>query len=959
LTAQTVQKTAMSMRLGHRPGEVIDRGREFTFTWNGEEYPAYGGDTIISALAACGERIFSRSFKYHRPRGLLSASFVDPGCIVQVDDEPNVRGAHRRVEPGMVVSPQGVWPSLEYDIKSANGAFGRFLSAGFYYKTFIKPRRLWPVYRRMLRRFSAGGKVSANSAQGYFDKRYAHPDVIVAGGGPAGMAAAVAAADAGAKVLLVEEEYELGGHLRWGDEAELAALRGLREEVASTSGIEVMTNSVVNGRYDDNWVAVMQRNLPHVEERLVKARAKTLVVAPGLIERPYVFEGNDTPGVILSTAARRLINLYAVKPGERAVVFSANESGDAAAEDLARSGVEVARVVDARRGGDIVRVKGGKGVSNVECADGAEIECDLLVTAVGWSAPTSLINMAGDRPVYNEKAARFFSSSLPDSVLTCGGIAGDGTLDELLAHAGATGSEAARRATRIARSVRAGVPQRADEQEEPEPESSPGEIPELPLYEHPALFGGKTHGIVDYSEDVTSKDIIAAEKEGYDSIELVKRYTTVTMGPTQGKLESVNAVAIMAEATGRTIEETGTTVWRPPYSPITLGALAGRISEPVRYSPMQPWHEIRGAKPLVAGAWIRPDHYGDPASEVLNVRENVGIIDVTPLGKFDLRGPDVPKLLNHLYVNRWDNLDVGAVRYGAMCLEDGVVFDDGVTGRLGPERYIMTTTSSGASGAWEWIDNWLQTTHPGWQIHVTPVTTAYASINVAGPKSRALLLRLTEGVDLSPDAFPYMRVRTGRIAGVDDCFMWRIGFTGELSYEVHVPAAYGPHVWETLMQRGADLGVGPFGIEAQRILRLEKGHFIVGQDTDGLTGPYDVGLGRMVRLDKDDFAGKPELVWQSEIKGRPRLVGLQPHDGSLVPPEASQIVEGENKIVGRITSSRMSPTLGRSISLGFVAPHLTTPGTKVMVQLPGGERIPASVTPHHAHYDPEGTRQRG
>ncbi len=958
MTTQTVPKTAMSMRLGPRPGEVIDRGREFTFTWNGDEYPAYRGDTIISALAACGERIFSRSFKYHRPRGLLSASFVDPGCMVQVDDEPNVRGAHRRVEPGMVVSPQGVWPSLEYDVKSANGALGRFISAGFYYKTFIKPRRLWPVYRRMLRRFSAGGKVSPNSAQGYFDKRYAHPDVIVAGGGPAGMAAAVAAAESGAQVLLVEEEHELGGHLRWGNEADLEALRGLRDEVARTPGIEVMTNSVVNGRYDDNWVAVMQRNLPHVEERLVKARAKTLVAAPGLIERPYVFEGNDTPGVILSTAARRLINLYAVKPGTRAVVFSANGSGDAAVEDLGRSDVEVVRVVDARMGGDVVRVKGGKGVRSVECADGTEIECDLLVTAVGWTAPTSLMNMAGDRPVYNEKAARFFSSYLPDDVLTCGGIAGDGTLGELLAHASATGGEAARRAAKSARRLRGGSPQ-ATEAQDPESRTPPEEIPELPVYEHPALFRGRTHGIVDFSEDVTSKDLVAAEKEGYDSIELVKRYTTVTMGPAQGKLETVNAVAIMAAATGRTIAETGTTVWRPPYAPVTLGALAGRIFEPVRYSPMQPWHERRGAQPLVAGAWIRPDHYGDPASEVLGVRKNVGIIDVTPLGKFDLRGPDVPRLLNHLYVNKWDNLGVGAVRYGVMCLEDGVVFDDGVTGRLGPERYIMTATSSGAAGVWEWIDNWLQTAHPEWRIHITPVTTAYASINVAGPKSRELLLRLTDGVDLSPDAFPYMRVRTGRIAGVDGCFMWRIGFTGELSYEIHVPAAYGLHMWEALMQRGADLGVGPFGVEAQRILRLEKGHFIVGQDTDGLTGPYDVGLGRMVKLDKDDFTGKPELVWQSGRNDRFRLVGLQPHDGSLVPPEASQIVQGKSEIVGRITSSRMSPTLGRSICLGFVAPHLTTPGTKVIVQLPHGGRIPASVTPHHAHYDPEGTRQRG
>jgi sarcosine oxidase subunit alpha len=583
------------------------------------------------------------------------------------------------------------------------------------------------------------------------------------------------------------------------------------------------------------------------------------------------------------------------------------------------------------------------------------VECDLLVTATGWTAPTSLLNMAGDRPVYSEKAARFFPSRLPDDVLATGGIVGDGSLDELLAHASATGREAARRSTRTAARWRSSIPQSLDSREEPYAE--PVEIPGLPVEEHPALFQGRTHGIVDYSEDVSSKDIVGAVKEGYDSVELAKRYTTATMGPAQGKLETVNTVAVLAEATGRTIRETGTTVWRPPYAPITLGALAGRIFEPVRYSPMQPWHEMHGAKPLVAGPWIRPDHYGDPAAEVLNVRENVGIIDVTPLGKFDLRGPDVTKLLEMLYVNRWESLDVGAVRYGVMCLEDGVIFDDGVTGRLDSERYIMTTTSSGAASVWEWIDNWLQTAHPEWRIHVTPVTTAYASINVAGPNSRELLRHLTEGVDLSPDAFPYMRVRTGCIAGVEDCFMWRIGFTGELSYEIHVPAAYGLHVWEALMEAGTDLGIGPFGVEAQRILRLEKGHLIVGQDTDGLTRAHGAGLGPLVKLDKDDFAGKPELVWWGEQDHDFRLVALQPLDGAAVPPEASQIVEWK-KIVGRITSSRMSPTLGRSICLGFVAPHLAEPETTVTVRLRDGSTVPARVMPQNAHFDPEGSRQR-
>ncbi|MGI8909491.1 MAG: 2Fe-2S iron-sulfur cluster-binding protein, partial [Rubrobacteraceae bacterium] len=378
-------KTGADMRLGPQPGEVIDRGQWFTFTWNGEEFPAFGGDTIISSLAAAGERVFSRSFKYHRPRGLLTASFLDPGCMVQVGDEPNVRGSHRRVEAGMEVSAQNVWPSLRFDAKSINRHLGRFLPPGFYYKTFIKPQRLWPTYERVLQRFAGGGRVFPDSPHGHYDKRYAHPDVVVAGGGPAGMSAAVAAAEAGAQVLLVEEEHELGGHLRWGDGEDLAALRELREAVARTPGIEVMTDSVVAGRYDGNWVAVLQRNLGHVEERLVKARAKVMVVAPGLIERPYVFEGNDLPGVMLSTAARRLINLYAVKPGERTVVLTANAEGDAAVADLESASVEVVRVEDARRGGDIVRVHGSGGVRAVEFGDGTKVECDLVVTATGWT----------------------------------------------------------------------------------------------------------------------------------------------------------------------------------------------------------------------------------------------------------------------------------------------------------------------------------------------------------------------------------------------------------------------------------------------------------------------------------------------------------------------------------------------------------------------------------------------
>ncbi|HZI97867.1 MAG TPA: 2Fe-2S iron-sulfur cluster-binding protein [Actinomycetales bacterium] len=929
-------------RLGVQPGELLDRNRPLTFTWDGRRHIGYAGDTIASALAASGTRVLSRSFKYHRPRGILTASFVDPGCTVQVGAEPNVRAAHRRLQAGMVVEPQNVWPSLRYDVRAANQLVGRFLTAGFYYKTFIKPQRLWPLYERVLERFAAGGRVVAgpgpgHDEQGYYDQRYAHPDVVVAGAGPAGIGAALAAAQAGAQVLLVEEEYEVGGHLRWGGAEDLASLRELRAALEREPGVEVLVDSVVLGRYDDNWVSVLQRGLGHVTERLVKARTPALVAAPGLIERPYVFEGNDLPGVMLGTAVRRLVNLYAVRPGDRAVALVANPEGDAAVADLDRAGVDVVAVADARLGEGLRRAVGRGGLKAVELADGRVVECDLLVVSTGWTAPTSLLNMAGNEPVYDSTAARFRpGDGLPSSVLAAGGLVGDGSTEDLAAHGSTVGAAAAARAG----FGQAQVP------------------PSLPVLPHPGLFRASTHGFVDFSEDVSSADIVAAAAEGYDSSELVKRYTTATMGPSQGKLETVNTVAVLADAVGGTLEDLGTTVWRPPYAPVSLGALAGRSMQPVRRSPMHGWHAAHGARWLVAGQWLRPDRYGEPGAEVRAVRDGVGIIDVTPLGKLDLRGPDVPKLLEHVYVNRWSTLEVGSVRYGVMCSEDGVVMDDGVTGRLGPDRYLMSTTSSGAAAVWEHLEVVLQTEHPQWRVHVTPLTTAYASINIAGPRSRELLARVSDGVDLAPEVFGYMRVRTGRVAGVDDCFMWRIGFTGELSYEIHVPASYGLAVWEALLDHGSDLGVAPFGVEAQRILRLEKGHIVVGQDTDGLTDAFEAGLGALVKLDKEDFVGRPELAGRRSGQRR-SLVGIQTVDPLVVPPEASQVVGATGRLVGRITSSRMSPTLGRSIALGFVPTELAEPGSEVTVALPDGRRVTATVTATTAHVDPEGSRLRG
>lgn len=943
----------MTMRLPPQPDEIIDRSRSVRFTWRGKSHAGFEGDTIVSALSAAGVDVFSRSFKYHRPRGVLTASYLDPNTMVQVDDEPNVRGGHRRVTEGAAVAAQNAWPSLDLDLKAANQLVSRFLSPGFYYKTFIEPASFRSLYSAVLRRFSSGGVVPDRIPTGRYDARFAHPDVVVAGGGPAGMAAALAAADEGASVLLVDEEPDLGGHLRYTTGTADHRQR-LVSAVVSHPGIEVLTDSVVTGRYEQNWLGINQRSHPRSVERLVKARAKALVVAAGKIERPYVFEGNDLPGVMLATAVQRLINLYAVKPGHTAVVLTANQTGDASIEDLRRAGVEVAAVVDARSDADVVRALGSKRVRTVELSDGRSIDADLLVTSVGWTTPTSLLNMAGVRPTYRPDAARFIPADLPEGVFATGGITGDGSIEKLVEHATLVGVAAGRHGLSVRSRWQHATPSVTDPIQAPPP---PPDLPDLAPAPHPELYRSTTHGFVDFSEDVTSKDLFSAADEGFDSMELSKRYTTVTMGPIQGKLEVGNAVAVHAEATGMAIADIGTTTWRPPYAPMSLGALAAATHHPERRSPMQSWHDDHGAHRMRAGDWIRPEHYGNPATEVTNVRTNVGVIDVSPLGKIDLRGRDVPRLLEMVYVNKWSRLDAGRVRYGVMTAEDGVVMDDGVTARLAEDHWYMTTTSGGAGRVWNWLDEWLQTSFPHWDVRMTAVTDGYAGINVAGPRSRALLERLTD-IDVSREAFPYMSVRSGTVAGVGDCRILRIGFTGELSYEIHVPAGYGLGVWESLLDAGSDLGVKPFGIEAQRVLRLEKGHFIVGQDTDGLTQAFGLGIDGLVRLDKPDFSGRLELVWQRADGTHKRLVALQPVDPSLVPPEAAQLIEGR-EIVGRITSSRFSPTLGRSICLGQVLPHLAAAGTRITVRLPNGADSLVQVHSHHAHFDPEGARLHG
>jgi sarcosine oxidase, subunit alpha len=923
-----------ALRLDPQPGEVIDRSRRVEFSWNGRTYDAYDGDSVVSALMAAGQRSLSRSFKFHRRRGVLTADQHDPNCFFTIDGQPNMPGAHVQVRHGMVARSQNVWPTLELDARSANQALGRFLGAGFYYKTFMAPRALRGSYQAVLQRFSPGGQLGAAEEGAYYDKRFLFHDVVVAGAGPAGIAAALGAAEAGARVLLVEEDHAVGGHLRWGGPADLALLRELRRSLEAAERVDVLVDSTVFGRYDQNWVGVHERAPADGEavERLHKGRPRTLIVATGLLERPWVFPGNDLPGVLLSTAARRLVGLHAVRPGQRAVVLSANGDGDAAAEQLEAVGCGVVRV-DARKGHTVRRAMGRGALAAVELSDGHRIEADVLVTATGWTAQSSLLSMSGIPLIFDMNASRYVPAEQERTdVVATGGLVGDGSREQLVEHGAAVGRAAGYQTAAVAAA------------------------PALSPKSHPALFTSGTDGIVDFSEDVSAHDIRDAAHEGYSSIELAKRYTTATMGPTQGLYSVINTSAVLAEATGRSIEDTGTPTSRPPYSPVSIGALAGRRFHPERETAMHPWHVQAGATFMHAGEWLRPQHYGDPLSEARNVRETVGVIDVSTLGKFELSGTDVARLLNLLYVNSWSKLGVGSVRYGVMCTEDGIVLDDGVTGRLTPTRYLLSATSSGAGRVANWLRAWQSALGENLDVAVTDVTDAFASLNVAGPRSRDVLRPLIEAASVEADGLGYMKAARATVAGVPNCFLWRIGFTGELSYELHVPAGYGLHVWEAVLERGREFGIRPFGVDAQRTLRIEKGHAVVGQDTDALTGPDAIGLGSLVKSEKLDMAGRPELVHRQASHEPPpyRLVGLQT-TSSEVPPESTQLIAA-GRPVGRITSSCWSPTLNRPVCLALVAPEHATPGERLQLLAVDGSLLPVRVTDELAQVDPEGNR---
>ena len=958
-------------RLPPKPGEVIKRDDLFSFSFDRKTYQAYPGDTIASALAAAGVKVFSRSFKYHRPRGLMCCAGHCPNCLVQVGDEPNVRACVRPVEPDMSISTQNAWPSLKRDVMSLTSLVDRLLPAGFYYKAFIRPRFLWPTFERILRRAAGLGKVNPDTPSGHYGKQYLHADIAVVGGGPAGLSAALAAAEKGARVLLFDENYDLGGHQRFTPSMGESPLPELLEAVNRTPNLTVYSDTTVLACYEENWLAATNG------DRLFKIRARSLIFATGAYEQPLLFDNNDLPGVMLGSAVLRLLNLYRLIPGRLALIVTANDDGWTVAAELQAAGTKVVVVVDERKSIESPQVQqvidDGAGVlwgHTIVAADGPgavglamiapldergqvnpsamrQVHCDLIVVSVGWAPANGLLYQAGGRVAYDHQQAEFLPESLPPGIFAAGRLAGNYNLSTQMAGARLTGMQAAAfldLGDLPTEEEQAAV--KANKLSEPHRTSSLVYVP------------GKKKQFLCFCEDVTKKDLDLSIAEGYNSIELLKRYSTISMGPCQGKMCSQNTIHLCARANDQAIEETGMTTARPPMTTVALGVLAGQNMEPIRVTPVHDWHIDRGAKMMIAGLWLRPEHYGDPLDEVQAVRQRIGLIDVSTLGKLKLTGPGVPDLLDRLYVNRWQKVEVGRIRYGLMCNDEGIIMDDGVTARVAEQEWYMTTTSSGATAIYEWIQWWLQS---GWGegVQVTDLSEVYIAFNLAGPKARAVLQTLTEA-DVSKETFPYLHLRDVSLAGVS-CRLLRIGFTGELSYEIHCPAGFGQYVWDSLMAAGEPFGITPYGVEAQRVLRLEKAHIIIGQDTDALSDPISADLAWAVKLDKGDFLGQRPLLRIAKEGPRQRLVGYKLLNVDVIPEEGLQIVKrganGQLNIIGWVTSSRYSPTLGEGIGLCWLPVDMAEKEGTSFTILRNGSFVEASVH-HGSFYDPPGKRLR-
>jgi sarcosine oxidase subunit alpha len=960
-------------RLPPLAGELIDRTRAVTFTFEGARYHGFAGDTVSSALSANGVRVLGRSFKYHRPRGLLSAANHDVNAMVQVRDGrrnlPNVRADVTPVQADWRISAVNTRGGLERDRLAALDRLAPFLPVGFYYKAF-HGKRLFPRWERMFRRLTGLGEVDLAAPRLVTAKRYEFCDVLVVGAGPAGLAAAQAAAEHGASVLLIDENAAPGGsgcYARAGGSSTSDRTTALIAAVRAEPRIRLMPRSFAVGYYADHWVALS------TPECLVKVRARSVIIAQGAYEQPAVFRGNDLPGVMLASAGQRLLYRYAVGTATRLAVLTANAEGYAAALDAAARGITIIAVLDlraepgaqsqplraelARRGVPVL-----VGVRPIE-AHGAEggiasfafqqlvsgqarderLSLDGLWLSVGFAPANALLHQAGARLRYEPSVEQFVPAAMPPGVYAAGKVNGVYGFDARL--------EDGRYAGACAAAHVAGKPPGA-------PPLRPAA--ESPTHGYPIFAHPRGKEFVDFDEDLQIRDIENACQEGFDSAELLKRYTTVGMGPSQGKHSNMNALRILAALRREPIEALGTTTARPMFHPVSMAQLAGRGFTPERRTPLDAEHETLGAVWMPAGNWRRPEYYARAGSsrestiaeEVRAVRGSVGLIDVGTLGKIEAHGPQAIELLERVYTGRYANLKTGMTRYGLMLDEAGVVIDDGVIARLAPNAFYFTTTTGNSATLFREFGRLASLW--GLAVGLVNLTGHYAAFNLAGPKARSVLRELT-ALELGDAAFPYLGMREASIARAP-CRILRVGFVGELGYEIHLPAEFATGVWRALLAAGARHGIRPFGVEAQRMLRLEKGHIIVGQDTDGVTNALELYMPWAVKMDKAFFIGQRSLRLLESRPLKQRLVGFRlPADAPRRPKECHLVVDG-GRIAGRVTSVGLSPTLGHCIGLALIDPALRArPSIRIRVER---VEVEAELVPL-PFYDPEGLRQQG
>ena len=912
-------------------GGLIDRTAPLDFTFDGRAFTGFAGDTLASALIANDVHLMGRSFKYHRPRGVISAGSSEPNALVELREGPrkeaNTRATMIELYDGLVARSQNRWPSLEFDIGALNSLASAMFVAGFYYKTFMWPKSFWEkIYEPIIRRAAGLGHASKEADPDKYEKAYAHCDLLVVGSGPAGLMAALTAARSGVRVILADESSGPGGSLL-NENEEIGGMPGHAwamtaiSELSAMPNVTLMPRTTIFGWYDDNIFGAVERVNDHVLEpspyeprqRYWRIMAKRAVMATGAEERPIVFGGNDVPGVMTAGAMRTYANRYAAAAGKSVVVFANNSSGQRTAQHLRAHGIHVEAVIDPRKSGDvIVNVRGGKRVTAVELNGHRVIPCDAVAMSGGWSPIVNLMCHRGAKPKWDERIAGFVPPDVGDKFVAAGSAAGKMLLSECLADGARAGTMKGKTPA---------VPKCRDEA-----------FAITPLWWVKESTG---KAFVDYQNDSTAKDLPLAAQEGYRDIELAKRYTTAGMATDQGKLGNVNAIAILAEATGRTMDQVGTTTFRPYYTPVSFGALAGPFVghhfQPVRKTPLHDWADELGAVFVETGLWMRSswfpqegeDWLASASREVLATRERVGLCDVSTLGKIDVQGKDAAEFLNRLYCNTFSTLDVGKARYGLMLREDGIVFDDGTTSRLAHDHFLMTTTTANAARVMSHMEFCHQAHWPELNVQYVSVTEQWAQMAIAGPKARATLQKIVDKVTLDDTSFSYLAAKEISILGGMTARLFRISFSGEHAYELAVPADYGNLVARSIMQAGEEFGITPYGIEALSIMRIEKGH-VAGGELNGTTTAADLGLGKMMSSKKDYIgrmmAGREGLT----DKNRQCVVGIRPFDAADKIRSGSHILNRNDAPSmaadqGYISSVAWSPMLNMWLGLALLS----------------------------------------